>query len=187
MYTKDAGWTELRKTTYYVLNSLSKRFDGQEGKGLIPDWCSVDSADNFYPLEGKNSGFGWEAVRVPFRVILDFTWFGNDEAFKLMKLGLSKFIEEEWAKDKAVYCEYEYSGISDNKYENPAFYAAYYCALNIVNSDYAADMLSKTGSYLTRKSDRWFYGSEDEYYVNSLAWFAEGVYSGALKNFYKRP
>jgi endoglucanase len=220
-FTEDRRWLELVDTTYYLLGQLSGSLNGQAGKGLVPDWCSVDRGDLFYPLEGKNDGFGWEAVRIPLRVAMDYRWFNSPEAKRffdgsaepnpafsgqdkergspsiLSRLrpkgrssrrvdsGLSIFIENEWKQNKTVYCEYTYNGVCHNKYENPLFYAAYYCALSATSSPYARDMLEKMRSYIIKDRDGWLYQGPDEYYVNSLAWFADGFISGTIENCYK--
>jgi len=184
-FSKDKRWEGLTDTTYYILGELSKSFNGISGKGLIPDWCAVSDTDTFLVLGGKNSTFGWESVRIPFRVGLDFLWFKNKEAEKFFNMGFSKFIEDQWIKDKAVYCEYSYDGTCYNKYENAAFYAAYYCALNISRSPYDEEMLRMAQGYIVKNKDKWVYENTEEYYVNSLAWLAEGLKSGRLKNLAK--
>lgn len=179
-YTKDERWLKLVNTAYYVLDSLSRDFNGEKGVGLVPDWCSVDNFDKFYPLEGKNTGFGWEAVRVPFRVGLDFFWFKSDEAKNFFESGLAPFIEKEWREKKAVFCEYDYNGTCRNEYENPAFYSAYYLAAAAGKSKYAQVFLNTTRAYLEKEDGNWYYESDREYYVNSLAWLADGVKSGVV-------
>lgn len=185
-FTGDLRWEKLINTTYYVLGALARNFNNMDGVGLVPDWCAVDSADNFYPLEDKNPDFGWDAVRVPYRVGLDFLWFNSKDAKLFFDLGFSRFIEAEWVKNKAVYCEYKYNGISNNKYENPAFYAAYYCGLLVSASKYSEDILAKVNKYLRQNKGKWVYFDEREYYVNSLAWVADGIKAGVIKNLFTK-
>lgn len=180
-YAKDARWLKLVDTSYYILSILSKEFNGEKGVGLIPDWCSVDMDDKFYPLDGKNSGFGWDAVRVPFRVALDFFLFDSDEAKGFFNSGFAKFIEQEWLQNKKVFCEYNYNGEPISKYENPLFYAAYYCALRINGSKLSQYFLKKTRDHIKKDGQNWIYQDRKEYYVNSLAWFAEGFNAGIIR------
>ena len=39
--------------------------------GLFPDWCRVDAAGQLSPAPGRETHFGWEAVRLPWRLALD--------------------------------------------------------------------------------------------------------------------
>lgn len=183
-YTKDEKWLKLVDTAYYILNSLSREFNGEKGVGLVPDWCSVDNSDKFYPLEGKSAAFGWEAVRVPFRVGLDFIWFKSDDAKRFFESGLAQFVEKEWREKKAVFCEYDYNGACRNEYENPAFYSAYYFAACSGKSKYAQVFLNATRAYLEKEDGNWYYESDKEYYVNSLAWLADGMRSDVVVNLF---
>lgn len=182
-FSRDKQWLELVDTTYYILGSLSRRFDGKSGVGLIPDWCSVDNNDRFYRLEGKNTGFGWEAVRIPFRLAMDYFWFDSQEAKDFFKLGLSDFVEREWRENGVIFCEYDYSGKSTNKYESPLFYASYASALLVSEGEHSKELLAKSREYIRRYDDYWIYQDNQEYYVNSLAWFSDGFISKKIKNF----
>jgi endoglucanase len=180
-FTKDERWLALKDTAYYVLNTLARYFNGAKGAGLVPDWCSVDRGDRFYPLEGKNQGFGWEAVRVPLRVAMDYFWFESEEAKGFLRSGFAAFAEKKWLKDGRVYSEYNYDGTSGNKYENPLFYASYATALIVSESEYSDDLLEKSRGYIKKYGDMWIYMGPGEYYVNSLAWFPEGFTSKKIK------
>ena len=155
-FSQDKRWLDLLDTTYFILDSLSKRFNGQKGVGLIPDWCSVDSDDVFFPLEQKSPDFGWEAVRVPLRVCLDYIWFKSKDAKKYLD-NFTLFIEKELTKQGKIFCEYEYERSSLKKYENPLFYAAYFCTLYANGSVYAKALFDKTRLYILKTGQRWIY------------------------------
>jgi endoglucanase len=174
-------WLELADTSYYVLVSLSKSFNGEKGAGLIPDWCRVDNKDEFYPLEGKNGGFGWEAVRIPFRVAMDRFWFSDGRAQAVCG-AISGFAENEWKKNGRVFCEYYYDGSPKAQYENSLFYSAYASAFLAAGLPGESALTAKARSYLEAEGADWFYQSTDEYYVNSLAWFLDGFVSGTIRD-----
>lgn len=174
-FSNDKRWQNLIDTTYYLLDSLEKKFDGKVGKGLIPDWCSVSNNDEFFQLEGKNSEFGWEAVRIPFRIGLDFLWFKSKQAQDFFQSGFLQFIEGEYKRNGKIYCQYSYDGLCNNKYENILFYAAYYIVLDIAKSVYARDILKKIETAIVKDKNGWVYISPKQYYVNSLAWIAQTI------------
>ena len=183
-FSQDKRWLELVETTYFMLDTLSANFNSQKGVGLIPDWCSVDNNDRFYPLEGKDSGFGWEAVRIPFRVGLDYFWFEDKRAAKYLDR-LSLFIERELEKQAAVFCEYDYTGTPVKRYESPLFYAAYFWTLLASGSPDAESLLNKTNTYIRKTDNGWVYLNEREYFVNSLAWFSDGIDNGIISNLFE--
>lgn len=184
VFTGKAEWLELVETTYFVMDSLGESFAGEQGVGLIPDWCSVDKEGLFYPLEGKSREFGWESVRIPIRIGLDRFWFGSKKAESVLNR-LAVFVEKQLAESGMVFCEYSYTGRCDNKYENPLFYAAYYFALRSAGSRYAPEVLGKTRDYLVKEGNNWVYDNNNAYFTNSLAWMAEGLEAEKIKNIEK--
>jgi len=180
-FTRDKRWEGLVKTTYFMLDSLSQEFRGEKGIGLIPDWCLVDNSDRFYPMEGKSDIFGWESVRVPFRVAMDYFWFGSKEAKRFFNKGLRGFIEKEWREKGILFCEYDYTGKPVKKYENPLFYAAYASVLLATGSDYSDQIVDKAHSFIKKDENGWLYLNEKEYYVNSLAWISDGFIAKVVR------
>lgn len=180
-FTGDRRWLGLVDTTYFLLDKLSRGFGGTSGVGLIPDWCDVDDDDAVHPRPKESEAFGWNAVRVPFRIGWDYFWFQSVDARKFFDSGMAKFISEEWARRRTVFCGYQMNGQPVTRSENPAFYAAYYYALAAVGSADAPAVLEKNRSYLVHNEEGWFYGGPD-YYVNSLAWLAEGLRSGVVRD-----
>jgi endoglucanase len=136
----------------------------------------VDAKGRLGAWPKKNAGFGWDAVRIPFRVGLDHFWYGRPEA--AAALGpLAGFIAGEWSRNARVSCEYRYDGKVEKKFENPAFYAAYYWALAASDFPLAGKLLAKTRDFPDPQDGR-LYGPG--YYVNSLAWLGEGLASGLI-------
>ena len=64
--------------------------------GLFPDWCRVDAAGRATPAPGKDTRFGWEAVRLPFRVALDGLWFKEPRAAQLLADKFLPFFKSQW-------------------------------------------------------------------------------------------
>ncbi|MDD5064104.1 MAG: glycosyl hydrolase family 8 [Phycisphaerae bacterium] len=180
-YTQDKRWLKLVDTTYYMLNSLSRSFAGQQGIGLIPDWCSVDMEDKFGILEGKGDRFGYESIRIPFRVGLDYFWFKSKDGKKFLK-GFSGFLEQQFEKNGIIFCEYDYAGDALKKFDSPAFYSCYYYSLSAAKSRYAQKALEKNRSRLKIDGDFWFYENNQDYYLNCLSWLAEGLKAGVIED-----
>ncbi len=164
-----------------MLNSLSHNFGDHQGVGLIPDWCSVNNNDEFSSFEGKSSNFGYESMRVPFRVGLDFVWFQNEQAEKFVA-DFSGFLEHQFEAESVVFCEYDYTGQVLKRYESPAFYACYYYSLQASGSKYSKAALKKCRNTVRRTDNGWVYQNEQEYYVNSLAWLADGLQAGVIRD-----
>ncbi|MCK4887204.1 MAG: hypothetical protein KAS96_07425 [Planctomycetes bacterium] len=184
-YTADDRWLELADTSYYILNSLLTELDEQKGVGLVPDWCGVDRLDRFHVLPGKNSGFGYEALRVPFRIGLDFMWFDRIEAKEFLG-GFNCFLENQMKINGQIYCEYDYNGQPIKIYESPAFYSCYYFAMKLSDSDYADTVFEKIQRSVLNSDNGLYYQSKDEYYSNCLSWLADGYESRCIKNLFRQ-
>jgi endo-1,4-beta-D-glucanase Y len=64
-------WNDFAGDTYTMLRGLQDQKDG-----LIPDWGYGDGRSK----DGGEGQFGYEAVRNPWRVALDYAWTGNADA-----------------------------------------------------------------------------------------------------------
>jgi len=64
-------WNKLAGDTYTMLRGMQQAKDG-----LIPDWGFGDGRSE----SGDRGQFGYEAVRNPWRVSLDYAWSGNADA-----------------------------------------------------------------------------------------------------------
>jgi endoglucanase len=64
-------WNRFTQDTYSLLQSYQSQLNG-----LIPDWARADGS---LVTDGRQV-FGYEAVRGPWRVAIDYAWSGNDEA-----------------------------------------------------------------------------------------------------------
>ena len=178
--TGDPRWRELIDTTYRLLERLARDLRGKSS-GLVPDWCEVGPDGRLSPMAGKSFNFGWNAIRVPLRVGWDLAWFDSARAKTFFRSGIAGFIEREWIARGALLCEYRLDGSGPQRYQNPAFYAAYYYALAATGSSAAPAVLRKTRSFLIRDGESWHYG-RSQYYANSLAWLADGLAAGVVRD-----
>ncbi len=157
-FTKDKRWQELVDTSYYLWEELSQA-------GPLPDWCAFDSHQGFIPLKGKSNSFGWDAIRIPLKAGIDYSWFQDNRA-------------------KNLLCPY-FSSLKDSVKEGvvtgPLFYASYAIALKVCGSPLAALFIQKVHQSITKVNGYWFYGRSD-YYTSSLAWFPDGLERGIIKN-----
>lgn len=181
-YTHDERWKELVDASYFVLYSVAQELSGVAGKGLVPDWCTVDTNEVFRPFAGHNSGFGWEGIKAPLKVALDYYWFNSSEAKGFFSLGLGEFVQGEWQKHRAVYCEYDYTGTLYATYENALFYASYAFPLIIKGIPLGGEILQAQRKTIKKCGNRWVYEGRNAYYLNALGWYAEGLNAGVIRN-----
>ncbi len=164
--TGDSRWLDLIETSYHIILTLSRSFDGKAGVGLVPDWFAIGSDGNFTSAKGFSDRFGWDAIRIPWRVGLDYFWFEEALAKQYMRT-LLDFYARAWTKeDGRFYVEYSYGGDPIQKHESPAAYAMSLSAFAALQSPLLNDVLTKIKESYNDQSNR--FKDEDNYYENSL-------------------
>ncbi len=172
-------WGRLREDTYKLLGQLSQGLEGKPGVGLFPDWCRVDAAGRIAPAPGRDTLFGWEAVRVPFRVALDALWFKEPRAVALLKDKFLPFFKGRWQAQGRLAAVYNFDGSPAVDYESPVLYAGVLAgALAAGDRDFARQMALKILSFYREDGPRAYFEAPDHYYANNWAWLGLALYAG---------
>ena len=85
-------WDDVVKTSYDTIMSALKSSNGNTGNGLVPAWCT-SSGDAVSPGPGGAQPFNYQydSCRTPFRIGLDWCWFGEPKARDYVALTSSFF------------------------------------------------------------------------------------------------
>lgn len=164
--TGDSRWLDVIEGSYHIILTVSRRFDGKTGIGLVPDWIAVGPDGDFATAQGFSEHSGWDAVRIPWRVGLDYFWFADGRAKAYMQT-LMEFYVGQWMKEGGrFYVEYSYEGDPLRKHESPAAYAMSAAALAASQSPLLDDVLTKIQDTYSAKDN--VFRDKDNYYENSL-------------------
>lgn len=180
--TYDERWLQILETGYYVLENSTNKLGEIAGVGLVPDWCAITQKDELVPLEGKSNGFGAEAVRVPFRVLLDWVWFEDVRAKQILCDSFGGFLVKQYAAGEKLFSDYGYDGVPTRKLQDPLFYAAYYCVLAVCQPAIGEVILLKVQESIIARDKGALYVDDKSYAANGLAWFSEAFRSGLLSD-----
>lgn len=173
------AWRDLTQATYPFLEKVCRRLGDLQGVGLFPDWCRVDAAGAISPAPGKDTRFGWEAVRVPFRVALDGLWFKDSPAAPLLKERFLPFFKGQWQAHHRLMAVYKYDGTPAVDYESPVLYAGVLAgALAAGDKDFAREMALKILSFYRENREQVYFETPDNYYANNWAWLGLALYAG---------
>jgi len=180
----DPRWVKLHQSTYRLLTELTRGLGGQVGVGLFPDWCRVHEAGEVSAAPGRDTRFGWEAVRLPWRLALDRLWFGETQAAHLLGQNFLPFFKREWQDKGRLVAVYNYDGTPGADYENPVLYAGVLAgALAAGDQDFARQMARKIMSFYHEADGRAYFMAPDQYYGNNWAWLGLALYAGWTKPF----
>jgi endo-1,4-beta-D-glucanase Y len=181
------AWRNLHQATYPFLEKVVQRLGDLQGVGLFSDWCRVDVAGAVSPAPGKDTDFGWEGVRVPFRVALDGLWFKEPQAALLLQGKFLPFFKEKWQAHHRLAAVYHYDGIPAVDYESPVLYAGVLAgALAAGDRQFAREMALKILSFYREDGNRAYFEAADNYYANNWAWLGLALYAGWDQNFNQR-
>lgn len=177
-------WSELHTSAYPFLARLSQRLGERTGNGLYPDWVRVDEHGRLQPPPDRDMHFGWEAVRLPWRLALDALWFGEKAPARLLSRQFLPFFKQEWRKHGRLAAVYSYEGKPLVDYESPVLYAGVLGgALAAGDREFAGRMAGKIMSFYREEGTDAHFVSPDNYYANNWAWFGLALYTGWVKKF----
>jgi len=164
--TGDPRWMELVEGGYHVIRVISRNFMGIEGVGLIPDWFAIGSKGDFISAKGFSDRSGWDAIRIPWRIGLDYLWFQEERAQQYIET-LLDFYSHEWEKQGGrFFVEYFYNGEPALKEESAAAYAMSLIPFKAFNSPLLPGILEKISREFHAKEG--YFQDKNEYYQNSL-------------------
>jgi len=175
-------WSALHADAYPFLWRLTRILGQTSGVGLVPDWVQVDADGKLNPPPERSSHFGWEAVRLPWRVALDRLWFGDLTAARLCREQFLPFFVKEWQAKGKLLAEYRYDGTPLVDFESPVLYAGALAA-GLAGGDekFAWQMAQKILTFYQEKGDQAYFVDPDNYYANNWAWFGLALYAGWVK------
>lgn len=79
-FARDKRWLKLADKSYEILFAA-----WNDSTGLVPDWCMADGST---PAQGvgwareNGEAYLYDAARTPWRIALDYLWFGNEDAHR---------------------------------------------------------------------------------------------------------
>jgi len=176
-------WETLRSHAYALLReSAELALEGKESAGLPPDWVLINrsTGEMMAPAGGdQDTSFGYDALRVPFRIALDAAWFRNPDATALLKK--FSFLSSEWEQDRKLAASYAHDGAPEVPSESLAMYGGtlgYFlandpeAAVHIYNEKMLPFYDAYTGGWSPQLS----------YYDDNWMWFGIALYNGQLRD-----
>ena len=175
------AWDRLHQDTYQLLARLAQGLD-TPGVGLFPDWCRIDAQGGLSPAPERETQFGWEAVRLPWRLALDHLWFGEARAAQILGQKFWPFFQKEWQSRGKLAALYAFDGAPAAAFESPVLYAGVLAAAQAAgDQDFARLMAEKILTFYHEENGQAYFVSPDNYYANNWAWLGLALYAGWVK------
>ncbi len=178
-------WGELVDSAYTVLDQLhaDARFGG--GRGLLPTWVALEPTTGaLAPAEGleQANSFGYDGLRAPWRLTLDWLWFHDERAREA--LGRFTFLRERLEQEGKLDAVYRLDGTPEAGHESLAMYAGVVPALLFSGGEQIAFQTfdQKLGAAYHDDGQTAAWGDPDNYYDQNWAWFTTALLDGTLGN-----
>ncbi len=179
---KKHDWNGLVDSSYELLDRVSgeKTLAGGASQGLPPDWITVDrrTGDISAPPGNLTTHYSYDAIRTPFRLALDYRWYEEERAKKVLES--YRFLGDRYKQDGRLAAGYAQDGSVTENYEAPAMYGASsgYFAVVADPATYESYYLDKLGSLYNPNTQAW--DNKLSYYDDNWAWFGIALHDEAL-------
>jgi endo-1,4-beta-D-glucanase Y len=175
-------WSALVTSSYAVLNkSIDMSLSGKKSAGLPPDWIAIDKTTGALsvPQTQSDTNFGFDALRVPYRLALDYAWFGDARATST--LAKMSFLKSQWQHNQKIASTYTHEGAVIDAAENPSIYGGTIGYFMLADHADAADVYREKLQYLF-DPDTNTWKEVLSYYDDNWAWFGIALYNNLLPN-----
>jgi endo-1,4-beta-D-glucanase Y len=181
------NWNALINTSYEVLdNSIASPLDASSTADLPPDWVVIDTTTGALSAPPANSGaddhFGYDAIRIPWRIALDWEW--NQDPRAQATLQKLHFLTDQWNKQQIIDPVYAHDGTPvPPLYQDPATYGG------VMGYFMVADPAHSTAVYTDKLQSLYDPDTQTwklplSYYDSNLVWFGMALYNGDLPNLF---
>jgi endoglucanase len=165
--TPELEWNRLADDCYFLLNKIQEtKLISDKTTLLPPDWVNIDKQNlNITSLETKKSVFGYDAIRIPWRIALDYSLFKNEKAINyLTKLS---FINQEFQNKGMIYTVYDIAGNVIENSESIIVYSSLLEYFNLIDPSKSQQILNS--KILAKLENQNF--KNITYYEANWAWF----------------
>ncbi len=180
-------WNGLVDDSYAVLKrSMQAELDQPKSDGLPPDWLSESrTGTSLMPPSrtradagGLKTDFGYDALRVPWRIALDWQWNKDPRALDI--LSSMSFLETQWQTRRVLYADYQHDGVPQAPLvESSAMYGGTIGAFMAMDPA-AAKEIYDTKLVALYDPDSYSWKNPLGYYDDNWVWFGMALYDGEL-------
>lgn len=169
--TGDSFWEELANDTYIILDEIMDK-----ETGLVPDWIVYDIPKQKYASateqkEDLSTNFSYDAIRVNFRIGLDYYLYENEKAYDYLSK-INSFYKQQLEDYNYIDSTYKIDGTKLSFIETPSSNALVIFNFYIIDKEesnnFISDVLGKTQTL-----DDW--KSNNAYYDQNWLWFAHAL------------
>jgi endoglucanase len=177
------NWLALAETSYDVLEyTTSSNLNAQLSAHIPPEWVSINKKTGVITatnVKDLGTEYGFNALRTPWRVALDFLWFNEPRARDY--LNTLTFLSKEWENKHMLLATYAHDGSVIMNSEAPAMYGGSIGYFVVSDMEYGEQIYEQKLAYLVDSNTK-FWKTPLSYYDANWAWFGIALYNDLLPN-----
>jgi len=182
---KNDDWESLITPGYQMLTDAGTLpLDKGKAVGLPPDWITIDTASGKIApstLPNTSTNYGFDALRIPWRIALDYQWNSSSLASTYLKHSFT-YLTQQYSTNSKLASIYAHDGTVVQATEDPAIYATSLGFLSLTNPKLAKLMYQE--KILTLYSnDTNSFNTKLPYYEQNWVWFGAALYNKQLLKF----
>ena len=158
------NWNSLVETSYDVLNQVLS----QTGTGLPADWCELDLSSGAVSIDksSKDSNYSYDAMRVPWRVAMDWKWNSEPRAKEVLKK--MSFLLNSWRTLGTIRSTYSADGAVGSSDQPLAGFGCVLPMFQILAPDAEKQVMNER---LMSQYNNGLWRPENNYYDQNWVWF----------------
>ncbi len=175
-------WQALTDNGYALLTQLDQKpLDARAAAGLPPDWVYLDrSTGQLSAVGGRlTTDFGYDALRLPWRLALDYSWYGDQRARRLLQR--ESLLARDWTRDHRLAAGYSRDGTPAAAYEAPAMYGGAMGYFTVIRPDLARAVYARELLPLYDPNTEGL-SRPLSYYDSNWVWFGMALHLHQLPN-----
>jgi endoglucanase len=170
-YFPDYEWNRLADDSYFILNKIQDtRFGDFQNTFLPPDWVEINPSNMSISTSQNRNSYGYDAVRIPWRVALDYKINKNQNALNYLKR--LDFLGKEYQNKGKIYTVYNVDGSVNGNYESLLAYSTALSYFDIVESNKSNSIIQT--KIIPKLSDKL------SYYDSNWVWFGLAFHYGLI-------
>jgi endo-1,4-beta-D-glucanase Y len=177
-------WSALASNSYDLVSRLSSdTLDKSKTSGLPPNWVKINRKTGAFVAAAApnlDTNFGYDAMRIPFRLALDYSWFKDPRDKQV--LSQFGFLKSFWEDTHVLNATYTHDSGVVASYESPAMYGATIGYFTVIDPGIAKDVYQTKLQTLYSPDQQSWKAPAPGYYEDNWAWLGIALTQDALPN-----
>jgi endoglucanase len=177
------NWTAVVNSSYDFLGkTMDMNLDKSKSNGLPPDWVLMDRTTGALTAptaSGLDTNYGYDAIRTPWRLALDYNW--NKDPRDKTLLEKMSFLDDQWKANQKIASIYAHDGTVVSADEGAESYGTALALFDVTDSTSATQLYDqKIKTLYNQDTNGW---SQDlTYYASNWVWFGIALHEDQLPN-----